>query len=267
MGILNVTPDSFSDCGCFASLDAALRHVEVMIEEGAGIIDVGGESTRPGGGRVDESTERERVVPVINAITARFSIPVSIDTNRSTVAEAAVLAGAEIINDISGLRFDPQLADVAAKHKAGLVLMHSRGDFETMHSQQPVDDIFDDVASDFARSVDAAKAAGVESERIVLDVGIGFGKTVEQNLELIAKLDRIAEVFPEFPLLVGASRKSFIGKVLDRASVEERLIGSLIAAAIAVWNGASIIRVHDVRETIEAVRMASALADQARNTR
>ena len=267
MGILNVTPDSFSDGGKFASLDAALRRVEEMLTEGVDMIDIGGESTRPGSARVSVDEEIDRTAPVIEAITSRIEVPVSIDTSKTQVAKAAIAAGAEVINDISGLRFDPQLAGIAADHQLGLILMHSSGEFESMHSQPPVEDIFDDVASDFARSVDSAKAAGVESERIVLDVGIGFGKTVEQNLELIAKLDRIAAVFPEFPLLVGASRKSFIGKVLDRASVEERLVGSLIAAAIAVWNGASIIRAHDVGETVEAVRMASALADQARNSR
>ena len=262
IGIMNVTPDSFSDGGKFAAQDAALRRVEEMIVEGADIIDIGGESTRPGSQRVSEGEEIGRTAPVIEAITARFDVPVSIDTSKAAVAEAAVAAGAEIINDISGLRFDPRLADIAAEHQTGLVLMHSRGDFETMHSQPAVDDIFEDVASDFARSVDAAKAAGVEGDRIVLDVGIGFGKTVEQNLELIAKLDRIAAVFPEFPLLVGASRKSFIGKMLDHPSPDERLFGSLAAAAIAVWNGAAIIRVHDVKETVDVVRMVKAIKDK-----
>ena len=265
MGILNVTPDSFSDGGRFATHDAALRRVEEMIAEGVDIIDVGGESTRPGSQRVSETEEIDRTAPVIEAITAQFDVPVSIDTSKAAVAEAAVDAGAEIINDISGLRFDPGLADIAADHRTGIILMHSRGEFATMHSQPPVNDIFEDVASDFARSVDAAKAAGVESDRIVLDVGIGFGKTVEQNLELIAKLDKLSAVFPEYPLLVGASRKSFIGKLLDSRSADERLAGSLAAAAIAVWNGASIIRVHDVRDTADVVRIAKALKENARN--
>ena len=266
MGILNVTPDSFSDGGRFATPDKALRRVEEMIDEGAAIIDIGGESTRPGSQRVSENEEIDRTAPLIDAITARFDIPVSIDTSKARVAEAAVAAGAEIINDISGLRFDPRLAEVSAKHKIGLILMHSRGEFETMHSQPPVEDIIEDVASDFARSVYAAKTAGVDGDRIVLDVGIGFGKTVEQNLGLIAKLDRIVAVFPDFPFLVGASRKSFIGKVLDRPAAGERLAGSIAAAVIAVWNGAAIIRVHDVKETVDAVRLASALAEHARHS-
>jgi dihydropteroate synthase len=264
MGILNATPDSFSDGGKFASIDAATRRVEEMIDEGACIVDIGGESTRPGSARVSDDKEIARTAPIIEAIKSRFNIPISIDTSKATVAKAAVAAGAEIINDISGLRFDPQLARVATDQETGLILMHSLGEFESMHSQPPLDDMFEDVASDFARSVDVAKAAGVESDRIVLDVGIGFGKTLEQNLELIAKLDRIAAVFPEFPLLVGASRKSFIGKVLDRPSPDQRLAGSLAVAAIAVWNGAAIIRAHDVKETVDVVRMVKAIKDNAR---
>lgn len=262
MGILNVTPDSFSDGGRFASHDAALRRVEEMVAEGADIIDIGGESTRPGSQRVSEPEEIDRTASVIEAISVRFDVPVSIDTTKAAVAEAAVAAGAEIVNDISGLRFDPHLANTAAEHRAGLILMHSRGEFETLHSQPPVSDIFEDVASDFARSVDAAKAAGVLSDRIVLDVGIGFGKTVEQNLELIAKLDKLSAVFPEFPLLVGASRKSFIGKLLDSRPADKRLAGSLTAAVIAVWNGAAIIRVHDVRPTVDALKITNAILDQ-----
>ncbi len=262
MGILNVTPDSFSDGGNFASLDAAIRRVEEMIDEGVGIVDVGGESTRPGSKRVPESEEIDRTAPVIEAVKSRFDVPVSIDTSKAAVANAAVAAGAEIINDISGLRFDPQLAHVAADQRTGLILMHSLGEFESMHSQPPVDDIVEDVASDFARSVDSAEAAGVGSDQIVLDVGIGFGKTREQNLELIAKLDKLLAVFPEFPLLVGASRKSFIGKVLNRPSTDERLAGSLAAAAIAVWNGAAIIRAHDVKQTVDVVRMVAAIRDK-----
>ena len=263
MGILNVTPDSFSDGGKFASFEAAIRRVEEMIDEGVGIVDVGGESTRPGSKRVSESEEIDRTSPVIEAITSRFDVPVSIDTSKAAVANAAVAAGAEIINDISGLRFDPQLAKAAAEQETGLILMHSLGEFESIHSQPPVEDIFEDVASDFARSIDAAEAAGARSDQIVLDIGIGFGKTLDQNLELIAKLDRIAAVFPQFPLLVGASRKSFIGTVLDHASADDRLAGSLAAAAIAVWNRAAIIRAHDVGETVDVVRMVKAIRERA----
>lgn len=261
MGILNITPDSFSDGGRFADLDAALARAEEMIGEGAAIIDVGGESTRPGSAIVAEQVEIDRVVPVIEAISSRFDTRVSIDTSKSKVAEAAVAAGAEIINDISGLRFDERIADVAAYTKTGLVLMHSRGEFGAMHSQPPVDDIVTEVSNDFARSLDIATKAGVGADSIVLDVGIGFGKTLEQNLELLAKLDTFADTISN-PLLVGVSRKSFVGKILDGAPPDERLSGSIAAAVAAVMNGARIIRAHDVRPTVDAIRIASAVMAQ-----
>ena len=259
MGVLNVTPDSFSDGGRFANVDAALRRAEEMIAEGVDIIDIGGESTRPGSKRVSSQVETDRVVPLIEEIRKRFDIPVSIDTSKCEVARAAIEAGAEIINDVSGLRFDAKIADVAGGANTGLVLMHSRGEFETMHSQSPVSDIFEDVETDFQRSLGMASDAGIPKESIVLDVGIGFGKTVEQNLQLIAGLDRIIDAFPEFPILVGASRKSFIGKILDIPDPKDRLNGSLAVAAIAAWNGASILRVHDVRETVETIKTVTAL--------
>lgn len=259
MGILNVTPDSFSDGGKFAAVDNALRRAEQMIGEGAQIIDIGGESTRPGSKRVSAAEEIARIVPVIKAITEKYDIPLSIDTSKSEVAEAVVDAGAEIINDISGLRFDARIADIAAKRKAGLVLMHSRGDFETMHSQPPVADIMSEISVDFRRAISIAKSAGVSSEQIVLDVGVGFGKTAGQNLELIAKLDKLVGEFENYPMLVGTSRKSFIGKLLGDAPPDERLAGSLATAAIAVWNGAKIVRVHDVKETVEALKVVDAL--------
>ena len=258
MAILNLTPDSFSDGGQYANVENAVRRAGKIVSEGADIIDIGGESTRPGSERVTAEAEIERVVTVIKAIRDRFEIAISIDTSKSAVAEAAVAAGAEIINDISGLRFDERIADVAATFNTGLVLMHSRGEFETMHSQTPAVDIMAEVAADFRRSVAAARSRGVSDEQIVLDVGIGFGKTLEQNLELIAKVDKLAEEFPSFPLLVGASRKSFIGKLLDDAPANERLAGSLAVAAIAAWNGAGIVRVHDVRETVRCLKIVNA---------
>ena len=259
MAILNVTPDSFSDGGRFVEPDSALRQAERLIAEGADILDIGGESTRPGSGRVSVEVEISRVVPVIRAISKRFDIPISIDTSKSEVARTALDAGAEMVNDISGLRFDERIASVAAEHKAALVLMHSRGDFETMHSQPPVDDILADVTADFRRSTSMAMEQGVGTEQIVLDIGIGFGKTLEQNLELLAKLDKLIAEFPVFPMLVGTSRKSFIGKLLGDLPPNERLSGSLATAAIAVWNGAKIVRVHDVRETIETLRTVDAI--------
>ncbi len=262
MAILNITPDSFSDGGRFFSVDDALRQAEKMIADGADILDVGGESTRPNSARVTVEEEIRRVVPVIEAVAKRFDVPVSIDTSKSEVAAEAVSAGAEIINDVSGLRFDEKIAEVAARHKTGLVLMHLRGDFETMHQQTPVSDILKEVSNGFRQSLEKAEKFKIEKERIVLDVGIGFSKTFEQNLELIAKLDKISAEFPEFPLLVGASRKSFIGKILGDAPADERLFGTLAANALAVWNGAKIIRVHDVKETVDTIKTVEAIKDQ-----
>lgn len=260
MGILNVTPDSFSDGGKFASVDTALAHAEKLIGDGVDIIDIGGESTRPGSDRVLVEHEIERVVPIISGITRRFETPISIDTTRSAVARAALDAGAEIINDISGLRWDASIADVATRVNAGLVLMHSRGEFETMHSQPAVDDILTEVIDDLRHAISTAHEHGVKDEQIALDVGIGFGKQLEQNLELIAKLGNIVCEFENYPMLVGASRKSFIGKIGAEAPPPERLGGSIAAAMVAVANGARIVRVHDVAATIQALTITSAIS-------
>jgi dihydropteroate synthase len=257
MAILNVTPDSFSDGGKYLSTEDALRQAEKYIEQGADIIDIGGESTRPGGSRVSEMDELARVLPVITSITSRSNIPVSVDTTRSNVAEKSISAGAEIVNDISGLRFDKRIAEVAAATSAGLVLMHSRGSFETLHSQPPVPNIIEEVTRGLRLSVETAKLSGVTDEQIAVDVGLGFSKTFEQNLELLAKLDKITGEFKYYPVLVGASRKSFIEKILGDVPPRDRLGGSLAAAVIAVVGGARIIRVHDVRETVQAVQAAS----------
>ena len=259
MAILNVTPDSFSDGGAYLSVDKALTQAEKMIGDGADIIDVGGESTRPGSRPVDDDEEIRRVVPVITAISKRFDTPISIDTTKPKVAERSVEGGAEIINDISGLRFDERIAEIAASSNAGLVLMHSRGTFETLHTQPTVEDIFAEVAEDFQRAISTANSHGVKNEQIALDIGIGFGKTYGQNLELLAKLDKLAEEFLEYPMLVGASRKSFIGKILGDSPPSERLGGSIAAAVIAVMNGAKIVRVHDVKETVTAIKVAAAI--------
>lgn len=260
MGILNVTPDSFSDGGEFTSIHVALAHTERMIADGADIIDIGGESTRPGSKRVSVEEEIARVVPIIESLAKRFDTPISIDTTKSEVARAALDVGAEIINDISGLRWDASIADVALTTNAGLVLMHSRGEFETMHSLGAVDDILAEVTSDLRRAISAAHSRGVKDEQIALDVGIGFAKRAEQNLELIAKLDKIVSEFENYPLLVGASRKSFIGKILSDAPPSEMLGGSIAAAIAAVANGAKIVRVHDVRETVTALKVWTELS-------
>jgi dihydropteroate synthase len=262
MAILNVTPDSFSDGGEFFLADKALRQAEKLIEEGADILDIGGESTRPKSERVSAEEEIRRVVPIIEAIARRFDVPISVDTSKREVAEKAVGAGAEIINDVSGLRFDEKIAEVAAKNKTGLVLMHLRGTFETMHAQKEVSDILREVSEGFRRSIEKAKSFGVNENQIALDVGIGFSKTFEQNLELIAKLEKVVEEFPAFPMLVGTSRKSFIGKILGDVSIDKRLNGTLAANAIAAWNGANIIRVHDVAETVEALKIIDFIKKQ-----
>jgi dihydropteroate synthase len=255
MAILNVTPDSFSDGGEFFSIDDALREAEKIIAEGADVLDIGGESTRPMSKRVSIEEETRRVVPVIEAIAKRFDVPISVDTSKAAVAKRAVEAGAEIINDVSGLLFDEQIAAVAAQANAGLVLMHLRGDFETMHKQPLVENVLREVSKSFRRSVERAESYRVKRENIALDIGIGFSKTFEQNLELIAKLNLLRAEFFEFPLVIGASRKSFLGKILNGAPTGERLPGSLAATAIAVWNGASVVRVHDIRATVETLRV------------
>jgi len=255
MAILNVTPDSFSDGGNFFSIDDALKQAENLIKEGADILDIGGESTRPNSARVSAEEEIRRVVPVIGAIAKRFNIPVSVDTSKAAAAEKAVEGGAEVINDISGLRFDERIAEVAARTNAGLVLMHSRGEFELMHKQMPVENILREVSESLKWSIEKANVYGVKKENIALDVGIGFSKTFEQNLELIAKLNTFCQEFSGFPILIGTSRKSFIGKILGDVPTEERLQGSLATVAIAVWNGANIVRVHDVKATVEMLKV------------
>jgi dihydropteroate synthase len=259
MGVLNVTPDSFSDGGQFFSFDQAIRHAGQMIAEGVDIIDVGGESTRPGSEFVSEAEELHRVIPLIERLASSSSIPISIDTTKPSVAHAALEAGAEIVNDISGLRFDPGIADEAARAKAGLILMHSRGTPKDMQQLPPVEDIMSEVVNRLNESVAMAEDHGVARESIVIDPGIGFGKTAEQNVELIAKLDQLTRAFPDLPLMIGTSRKSFIGKLLDNAPADERLHGTLASVVAAVMNGVKIVRVHDVKPAVEAVRVADAI--------
>lgn len=264
MGILNVTPDSFSDGSQFSSLDSALKHAEQMITQGADIIDVGGESTRPGAVVVSPEEELERVVPVIRELAKRTTAPISVDTSKALVARAALDAGAAIVNDISALRFDFHIADEAARAGAGLILMHSRGTPVTMHRLPPVANIIEEVTSSLRSSIAMAEKRGVQRESIVIDPGIGFGKSQEQNIELIAKLDQLIAAFPDFPLLIGTSRKSFIGRVLadedgNAVPVEERLHGTLATITAAVLKGAHIVRTHDVKAATEATRIADTI--------
>ncbi|MBL8180198.1 MAG: dihydropteroate synthase [Blastocatellia bacterium] len=258
MGILNVTPDSFSDGGTI-TIDNAVYRAGQLISDGADILDIGGESTRPGSSSVDVDEELRRTLPVVEAIAKQFDIPISIDTTKLAVAQAAIDGGAEIINDISGLRWDERLSKVAAMSGAGLVLTHSRGSFETMHSQLPVADILDELFKSLTDSVAIATQAGVSNEQIVLDVGIGFGKTFAQNLELLRRTDEIVTAFSPMPLLIGVSRKSFLGKLLSDRPVDERLGGSVASALVAIKKGAKIVRVHDVKETVDAVKVAGEL--------
>lgn len=259
MGVLNVTPDSFSDGGQFFTFNQAVAHAEQMIAEGADIIDVGGESTRPGSEPVSEKEEARRVIPIIKHLAAQSSVPISIDTNKSHVARAALEAGAEIVNDISGLRFDPTLADEVTHAGAGLVLMHSRGTPKDMQQLPPAENIMTEVLEGLHESLSRAEQRGVPRESIAIDPGIGFGKTVEQNLELIAKLDQIAAAFPDLPIMIGTSRKSFIGKLLDAAAADQRINGTIASTLAAVMKGAHIVRVHDVKATVEALRVIDAI--------
>ncbi|MEP6912369.1 MAG: dihydropteroate synthase [bacterium] len=267
MGVLNVTPDSFSDGGEYFSLERALDHAEKMIAEGADIVDVGGESTRPGGAAmVSAEEELERVMPVITQLVKRFSVPISVDTTKALVARAALNAGAAIVNDVSALRFDVHLAHEVAKSGAGLVLMHSRGVPGAMHGLPPVANIVEEVTSSLRSSIEIAKRHGVKRESIVIDPGIGFGKSQKQNVELIAKLDQLINTFPDFPLLIGTSRKSFLGRILadensDPAPAGQRLHATLASMTAAVLKGAHIVRVHDVQPTVETLRVAEAIRD------
>jgi dihydropteroate synthase len=263
MGVLNVTPDSFSDGGKFFSLDHAVAHAEEMIAEGADIIDVGGESTRPGSDFVSEEEELRRVIPVIEKLASKSSVPISIDTTKPSVARAACEAGAEIVNDISGLRFDPALAAVATSTRAGLLLMHSRGTPKDMQKIPFAADVFTDVVNGLRQSVTIAEHFGVAHESIAIDPGIGFGKSVEQNLEIIRRLRDLADEFADLPIVIGTSRKSFLGKLLNGAPADERLYGTIATVVASVLNGAHIVRVHDVKATREAVKVADSIESRA----
>lgn len=272
MGIINLTPDSFSEGhkpgfnagGRWFTRKRAWEQAELMIENGVDLIDIGGESTRPGANRVSEEEEIRRVEKYLNVmILLNSSVPYSIDTTKASVARVALAAGVEIVNDISGLRFDPSIAEVAAHYDAGLILMHSRGAFETMHKQEPVADIMAEVARGWRQSIEEAEQRGVRRDMIVLDPGIGFSKAPQQNIELVAKLDQLVREFYEFPLLVGTSRKSFIGHLLSGAPVNKRIHGTMATVAAAVLRGAQIVRVHDVRACIETVRVIDAIKKAA----
>jgi dihydropteroate synthase len=255
MGILNVTPDSFSDGGRYAALEAALERAREMVAEGAGIIDVGGQSTRPGALAVEGSLEIARVVPVIEGIAASCDVAISIDTSKPSVMTAAVAAGACIINDVYALR-EPRARIIAAETQAGVCLMHMQGEPRTMQDSPHYNDVVGEVMEFLSQERRACIEAGVASDAIALDPGFGFGKTLEHNLTLLRELRRFTTL--DAPLLVGVSRKSVIGKILGK-TVHDRLYGGLGLAALAVANGARIIRSHDVAPTLDAVRSVSAV--------
>ena len=265
MGVINVTPDSFSDGGQFVERDAAITHGIDLAAEGADVLDVGGESTRPGAAPVPAAAELARVVPVVEGLTAATSVPVSIDTTKASVARAALDAGATIVNDVSAGRVDPDIFEVVAAAGAGYVAMHMQGEPRTMQLDPTYDDVVREVGDFLVERVEVAHAAGIAAGAVAVDPGIGFGKTVEHNLQLLAGLPTLVARVP-VPMLVGASRKTFIGKVLAAAQgapdvlpVDERGEGTLATVVWAVEHGASIVRVHDVRPAAEAIRLLDAM--------
>jgi len=249
MGILNVTPDSFSDGGKYHEVDAALKRAEQMIREGAAILDIGGESTRPGYTPVSEEEEMERILPVIEAVKQRLDIPVSVDTYKGVVAESAILAGADLVNDIWGLKADVKMAELIAKQEVACCLMHNRTNTSYMH-------FVPEVLSDLKESLAIAHKAGISDDRIILDPGVGFAKDYEQNLEVLRNLSEVKGL--GYPVLLGTSRKSVIGLTLDLPS-EERLEGTLATTVAAVQQGCAFVRVHDVKENYRVIQMAQAI--------
>ena len=263
MGVLNVTPDSFSDGGKFFDFASAVDHAIAMQKEGADLVDIGAESTRPGAADIGAAEELRRILPVLEALRGRLKIPISIDTRKSRVAEVAIGAGAEIINDVSGLNHDPRLAEVAAKHRVPIILMHMRGTPKTMQKKPFARDALRDVTNGLRKSVALARKAGLAKSQIVLDPGIGFGKSFAQNYELLAKLPEMAKL--GYPLLVGTSRKGFLGATLARggkpAPAEERIWATAASVTASILGGAHIVRVHDVAEMAQVARAADCLLD------
>jgi dihydropteroate synthase len=260
MGVLNVTPDSFSDGGQFLDLDAALARARAMVGEGATIIDIGGESTRPGAQPVGEQEEIDRVVPVIERLAREVDCVISVDTHKSRVMDAACAAGAGLINDINALQSFGAI-EIALKHEAAVCLMHMQGQPGTMQEAPHYGDVVTEVRDFLRARVRTCVEAGISAQKILLDPGIGFGKNLQHNLELLANLDTFSGL--ECPLLIGVSRKSMF-KALLGATVDQRLSGALSVAAIAVWQGAVIVRAHDVRATVEAMQVATALREKRR---
>jgi dihydropteroate synthase len=267
MGVLNVTPDSFSDGGLFLDADAAVARALEMERDGADILDIGGESTRPGSQAISAEEELRRILPVLEKLRGKIKIPISVDTSKSEVAEAAAAAGAEILNDVTALQNDPRIADVARRRKLPLILMHMRGRPRTMQKGPFAKDVVRDVLAGLGKAVAIARRAGVAKSQIVIDPGVGFGKSYSQNFELLARLPELAKL--GFPILIGTSRKSFIGRALEgspRATVAkpERIWGTAATVAASILQGAHIVRVHDVAEMSEVARVTDVLASHAK---
>lgn len=256
MGILNVTPDSFSDGGDHLDVDAAVARAIEMVDEGAGMIDVGGESTRPGAGPVTIAEEIARVIPVVRALKSLTSVPISVDTRRAAVAQEAIEAGADVINDVSALG-DVEMGGVVARAGVGLVLMHMRGTPQTMQQNPTYGDVTSEVRDELGGALAAARAAGIEAERIVVDPGIGFAKNREHNLRLLAQLAQLHELGQ--PLLLGVSRKAFIGSLLGGVEPEQRDVGTAAACVVGLLAGVRIFRVHDVATVRDAITVAEAI--------
>jgi dihydropteroate synthase len=262
MGVLNVTPDSFSDGGLHLAADAAIAWALEMERQGADIIDIGGESTRPGSQGISAETELQRILPVLEGLRAVLKIPISVDTSKAEVAEAAAGMGVEILNDVTALRNDPRLAEVARRRKLPLILMHMRGEPRTMQKLPFARNVMHDVTAKLRRAAGLASRAGIAKSQIILDPGMGFGKSPQQNYELLARLPELARL--GFPLLAGTSRKSFVGRALGGAPESERIWGTAATVAASILGGAHIVRVHDVAEMAQVARVADAVLSPRR---
>jgi len=263
MGVVNVTPDSFSDGGKYFETNAAVAHALELVRQGADILDIGGESTRPGAEPVSQTEELRRVIPVVGQLAPRVKIPLSIDTVKPAVAEAALQAGASIINDVAANREDDAMWKIAADFHAGYICLHAQGAPATMQKKPVYADVVGDVDGFFGNRLEKLNACGIATHQVVLDVGIGFGKTLEHNLQLLANLEHFTKW--RRPLLLGVSRKSFIGQLLGGKPANERLPASLACASLAIASGVQIIRTHDVAETVQAARMTEAVLARKRN--
>lgn len=258
MGVLNVTPDSFSDGGKFLHPEAAVERALAMEREGADIVDVGGESSRPGSKPLRADEEQDRILPVLRMLRGKLKIPISVDTRKAEVAQAAISAGAEIVNDISALRFDSQLADLVARRRTGIILMHMRGKPQMMQKGPFAPDVMRDVTKSLREALRRAKRAGIERSQILLDPGIGFGKNYRQNFEILARLPELGHL--RYPVVVGTSRKAFIGAALGDAPAEQRVWGTAATVAASIFAGAHIVRVHDVKEMVQVAKVADRIA-------